>query len=49
MDKTTENATNSKITTKLDYNKVSCYFCNEWLENDNFKVNMYESDFFKIN
>lgn len=34
-----------KPVTQIKYNKTSCYFCNEWLENDNFKVSNYSATF----
>lgn len=29
-------------TTQIKYNKTSCYFCNEWFDNDSFKVNIVD-------
>lgn len=26
--------------TQIKYKKTSCYFCNEWFDNGNFKVNI---------
>lgn len=33
----------SSSTTKVKFNKTSCYFCNEWFENDEIEVSFFKS------
>lgn len=41
MDKAaTTGVRSSAPTTQVIYTKTSCYFCNEWLENESFKVHL---------